>query len=103
MRLVFVTQTLDPAHGSLAQTLDLVGALAARVDELVVLAREDRWGAAPANTVVSTFDAGGKAGRVLAFERALGPSLRGADGVLVHMVPTFLTLAAPLAKARRVP
>ena len=28
---------------------------------------------------------------------------RGADAVLVHMVPTFLALAAPLARARRVP
>ena len=27
----------------------------------------------------------------------------GADAVLVHMVPTFLALAAPLARARRVP
>jgi glycosyltransferase involved in cell wall biosynthesis len=103
MRLVFVTQTLDPSHGSLAQTLDLVTALAARTDELVVLTRDDNWGAAPANVIVRTFDAASKAGRALAFERALTSSLRGADGVLVHMVPTFLTLAAPLAKARRVP
>src|SRR5204863_304469 len=48
-------------------------------------------------------DARGKLGRGLAFERALGRSLGGADAVLVHMVPTFLTLAAPLAKVRRVP
>ena len=103
MKLVFVTQTLDPEHGSLAQTLDLVDALAARVGELVVLARDDRWGGAPANVRVLTFDARGKLGRGLAFERALGRSLGGADAVLVHMVPTFLTLAAPLAKVRRVP
>ena len=37
MRLVFVTQTLDAEHPALAQTLDLVDALAARSDELVVL------------------------------------------------------------------
>lgn len=102
-RLVFVTQTLDPGHGSLAQTLDLVSALAVRVDELHVLAREDRWGEAPANVVVRTFDARGKLGRGVAFERALAPSLPEADGVLVHMVPTFLNLAAPLARLRRVP
>jgi glycosyltransferase involved in cell wall biosynthesis len=103
MKLVFVTQTLDPEHGSLAQTLDLVGALAARVDELVVLARDDRWGGAPPNTQVLTFDAGSKIGRGLAFERALRRAVRDADAVLAHMVPTFLVLAAPLAKARRVP
>jgi glycosyltransferase involved in cell wall biosynthesis len=103
MRLVFVTQTLDPEHGSLAQTLDLVDALAARVDELVVLTRDDRWGGAAPNTRVLTFDAGSKAGRGIAFERALRRSMGGADAVLAHMVPTFLVLAAPLAKARRVP
>jgi glycosyltransferase involved in cell wall biosynthesis len=103
MKLVFVTQTLDPEHGSLAQTLDLVNALAARTDELVVLAREDRWGAAPVNVRVLTFDAGGKAARGFAFERALARSLPQADAALVHMVPTFLTLAAPLARIRRVP
>jgi len=103
MRLVFVTQTLDPEHGSLAQTLDLVRALAARIDELRVVARDDRWRRAPDNVEVSTFDAPGKLGRGFAFERALVPSLRGADGVLVHMVPTFATLAAPAARLRHTP
>ena len=37
MRLVFVTQTLDAEHPALAQTLDLVEALATRSDELIVL------------------------------------------------------------------
>jgi glycosyltransferase involved in cell wall biosynthesis len=103
MKLVFVTQTLDPEHGSLAQTLDLVNALAARSAELVVLAREDRWGDAPANVRVLAFDAKGKVARGIAFERALARSLPHADAVLVHMVPTFLALAAPLARVRRVP
>jgi glycosyltransferase involved in cell wall biosynthesis len=103
MRLVFVTQTLDPEHGSLAQTLDLVEALAARVDEVRVLAADDRWGDAPANVVVRTYGARGKLERGVAFERELASSLGGTDAVLVHMVPTFLILAAPAAKARRVP
>lgn len=102
-KLVLVTQTLDPEHGSLAQTLDLVTALAAQVAELVVLARDDRWEAAPANAVVRTFDARSKGGRGLAFERRLSESLAGADGVLVHMVPTFAVLAAPDTRVRRVP
>jgi glycosyltransferase involved in cell wall biosynthesis len=102
MRLVFVTQTLDPEHGSLAQTLDLVDALAERVDELHVLAREDRHPGVPENVVVRTFDAAGKLGRGAAFERALAGSLP-ADGILVHMVPTFAVLAAPQARLRRVP
>jgi glycosyltransferase involved in cell wall biosynthesis len=80
-----------------------VRALAARTDELVVLARDDVWVGAPSNITVRTFDARSKVGRAVGFERALAASLPGADGVLVHMVPTFLALAAPLAKARRVP
>src|SRR5215469_2102608 len=95
MQLVFVTQTLDPEHGSLAQTLDLVGALAPRVEELHVLAREDRWGEAPDNVTVRTFGAHGKIGRGASFERELAGALPGTDGVLVHMVPTFAVLAAP--------
>ena len=47
MKLVFVTQTLDPAHGSLAQTLDLVRALAARVDRARGLCRDCRLGRDP--------------------------------------------------------
>ncbi len=103
MKLVLVTQVLDPNHGSLAQTLDLVAALAAETDELIVLCREDRWGRAPAGVVVRTYDASSKVGRALAYQRQLAASLDGADAILAHMVPTFLVLAAPLAKARRVP
>ena len=101
-RLVFVTQTLDPAHGSLAQTLDLVTALAARTDELVVLCREDLWGGAPAGVDVRTYGAPSKAGRVLRYERQLAGTLGGADALLAHMVPSFLLLATPQAKARQV-
>lgn len=101
MRLAFVTQTLDPEHGSLAQTLDLVDALARRCDELVVLARHSHAPSLPANVVVRTFDARTKLGRGVAFERSLASTR--ADAVLVHMVPTFLVLATPLAKLRRTP
>jgi glycosyltransferase involved in cell wall biosynthesis len=101
MKLVFVTQTLDPAHPALAQAVELVEALAERVDELVVVTREAH--VPPASVSVRTFGAGTKLGRGLAFERAVVPALRGADGVLVHMVPQFALLAAPGAKARRVP
>jgi glycosyltransferase involved in cell wall biosynthesis len=103
MKIVFVTQTLDPDHGSLAQTLDLVRVLAARCDELVVLCATARWPDAPANVVTRTFERRSKAGRGVAFERELAASLGGADAVLVHMVPTFVVLASPLARLRRVP
>jgi glycosyltransferase involved in cell wall biosynthesis len=103
MKVVFVTQVLDPNHESLAQTLDLVTALAGVTDELVVLCREDRWGQAPDGVVVRTYGARSKLGRALRYQRELAASLGGTDAILAHMVPTFLVLAAPLAKARRVP
>lgn len=103
MRLVFVTQTLDPEHAVLAQTLDLVRVLADRVDELEVVTRTVNWDEVPANCRVRTFEAHARAARAWSFERALLPALRGADGVLVHMVPEFALLAAPVARARRIP
>ncbi len=102
-RLVFVTQTLDPDHTALAQTLDLVRVLARHVDTLEVVARTSRWDDVPPNCVVHTFDASSQPARAWAFERALLPALRRADGVLVHMVPEFALLAAPVARARRIP
>ncbi len=102
MNLVFVTQELDPGHPALGQTVELVTALAARVDELAVVTRALHT-ELPANAVAHMFDAGGKIRRGIAFERALAGSLGGADAVVVHMVPQFALLAAPLAKGRRVP
>jgi glycosyltransferase involved in cell wall biosynthesis len=102
MKLVFVTQTLDPGHAALAQTVDLVTALAERVDRLEVVARTEDW-QPPANVGVATFDAPRQILRAAALERALWPALRGADGVLVHMVPEFMLLSAPPARVRRIP
>jgi glycosyltransferase involved in cell wall biosynthesis len=102
-KLVFVTQTLDPADPALAQTLDLVAALAARVEQLTVISRHLRWDGVPPNVTVRTFDARSKLGRSAAFERALLPEVGSANGVLVHMVPEFLLLAALPARLRRVP
>jgi len=103
MKLVFITQTLDPGDPALAQTVDLVRALAARTDELAVVTRHVRWDDVPAGVDVRLFDAASRVGRVASFERAVASSLPRADAVLVHMVPQFLLLASPLARVRRVP
>jgi glycosyltransferase involved in cell wall biosynthesis len=103
MKLVFVTQELDPNHAALAQSVDLVGALAARVHELAIVARDVDWDGVPLNAAVRTFEASGKLGRGWQFERSLNASLEGADAVLVHMVPQFVLLAAPAVRIRRVP
>jgi glycosyltransferase involved in cell wall biosynthesis len=102
VKIVFVTQELDPHHPALAQTVDLVRALAARVDEVGVATRRVAC-EVPGNVRVETFDSGAKLGRGIAFERAVTRVSSGADAVLVHMVPQFALLAAPIALARRAP
>jgi len=102
MRLVFATQLIDADDPHLAQTLDMVRALAWRCDEVVVLC--DRVGRhdLPANASFRTFGARTKLGRALRFERALLGAGRP-DAFLAHMVPRFLVLAAPLYRPRGVP
>jgi glycosyltransferase involved in cell wall biosynthesis len=106
MRLLFLTQVVDRDHPALAQSVDLVRVLAGRCERLVVLC--DRVGRhdLPAGVQLRTFGSGSRLGRGLRFERAVLPELaRGPrpDAVLAHMIPVFLSLAAPAAKARRVP
>jgi glycosyltransferase involved in cell wall biosynthesis len=100
--IVFVTQTLDAEHPALAQTLDLVTALAARTDELAVLcAAVGEHEALPPNVRVRSIAAPTRLARGLRFSRMLGAELRRRprpEAVLAHMVPLFVLLAAPLAK-----
>jgi glycosyltransferase involved in cell wall biosynthesis len=106
VRLVFLTQVVDADHPALAQTIDMVRALAARCERVTVLC--DRVGRQdlPSSVELRTFGARTRVGRGARFEHALAPELlgrRAPDAVLSHMIPVFLVLAAPLAKARRVP
>jgi glycosyltransferase involved in cell wall biosynthesis len=104
-RLVFVTQTIDADDPNLAQTIDLVAALAARCEEVVVLADRVRRHDLPANVSFRTFGARGRVRRGLRYAGALVGVLRGGrpDALLAHMSPVFLVLAAPLLKPARVP
>ena len=61
-RLIFVTQTIDADHPNLAQTIDLVRALAARCGEIVVLTDRVRRHDLPANVSFRTFGARTRAG-----------------------------------------
>src|SRR5207248_2620041 len=70
VRLVFVTQRVDPQHPALAATVEQIAALAERADEVSVLAG-DADGALPDNTRVRLFAAPTRAGRGLRFEAAL--------------------------------
>src|SRR5256714_15333403 len=101
-RLVFITQAVDPQHPVLAATIPKIRALAARVDQLVVLAQSARGDELPENVDVRVFGSAARAGRGFRFERELARSLP-AEAVVAHMIPLYVLLAAPLVRTRRTP
>jgi glycosyltransferase involved in cell wall biosynthesis len=103
-RLIFATQKLDPGDPVLAATVPMVRALAARVDELVLLCDTADPDAVPENARVHEFGAPTQLQRGARFTAALARELRGKPmGVVSHMVPLYAVLAAPLARPLRVP
>ncbi len=104
-RLFFVTQQVDPAHPTLGAAAAMVRALAARVDEVVVIASSASIDELPPNARFRSFAAPTQALRGLRFEAVLAHELvRGRpDGLLAHMSPIYALLAAPLLKPLRVP
>ena len=101
-RLIFLTQAVDPGHPALAATIPKIRALAARVDEVVVLAQSANGADLPENVEVRTFGGPSRAGRLVQFERELVRALPG-DAVVAHMIPVYVLLAAPLVRPRRIP
>ena len=101
MRIVFVTQRVDPADPVLGATVAKISALAARVDEVVVLADSGVTGALPENCTVRSFASRSRFGRGALFERALAAELVRRPrpvAVIAHMCPIYAVLAAPLAR-----
>ena len=107
MRLVFVTQQVDPASPVLGATVAKLRALAARVDELVVLADRAVDGRAARRTAACASSARRtEPGRGLRFEAALARELARRPrpaAVVAHMCPIYAVLAAPLARPTGVP
>jgi glycosyltransferase involved in cell wall biosynthesis len=106
VRLVFVTQQVDPGHPALAATVPKICALAERCDEVVVLADRVIPGTLPENCRTLSFAARSRAGRGARFEAAMARELarRPRPGaVLAHMCPIYAVLAAPLARPLGVP
>jgi glycosyltransferase involved in cell wall biosynthesis len=107
MRILFVTQKVDADHPVLAQTVDVIRELAARCEGVDVLCDSVGRHDLPANVRLRTFGARTRAGRGARFMRALPatviPRRTRPNAVLVHMVPLFALLAAPLVKPLRIP
>jgi glycosyltransferase involved in cell wall biosynthesis len=103
-KLIFATQKLDPNDPVLAATVPMVRALAARVDELVVLCDSADPAAVPANARVREFGARTQAERGARFTAVLARELRPRPtGVVAHMVPLYAVLAAPLVRPLGIP
>ena len=104
MKLIFVTQSADPAHPVLGATLAKIRELAARVEEVVVIADSADGASLPANCRVRTFAAPSQAARGARYVAALAPELVDRPvAIVAHMAPVFAVIAAPLARPLRVP
>ena len=104
MRIVFVTQAADPAHPVLGATLAKIRALAARCDEVVVLADRVDEDALPENVRARSFAGPSQAARGARYIGALAPELlQRPVAVVAHMAPVYALLAAPLTRPMRVP
>ncbi len=104
-KVLFITQQVDPGHPALAATVPKIAALAALVDEVVVLADGAVPGVLPDNCRIRTFRASHRPLRGARFEAALTRELPGLRGgaVVAHMCPIYAVLAAPLVRPLRIP
>ncbi len=106
-RLVFITQSYDPASTILGVTRDWVAALAGRCAGVDVIAAAAPPGVqAPPNVRVTSLGkerGAGRAAQGLRLARAMGATVPQAGAVFVHMVPRFAVLAFPFAAAARRP
>jgi len=73
MRIVFVTQAADPAHPVLGATVAKISALAARCEEVVVLADRVDARALPENVRARSFAGSSQAARGARYVAALAP------------------------------
>jgi glycosyltransferase involved in cell wall biosynthesis len=103
-RIVFATQVVDPDDPILGAVVGKLRALAARVDEVAVLAMRAVEGVLPKNCRVHEFGAASRSARgrlyVSALRRELSPR---PVAVVAHSVPLYAILAAPLTRPARVP
>jgi len=103
-RIVFITQIVGRSHPNLGATVAKIEALARNVDEVVVLCREAVESDLPANCRVRYFEDTTQLRRGVKFVRALTAELRPRPlAVVVHMVPLYAVLAAPIVRPRRIP
>jgi glycosyltransferase involved in cell wall biosynthesis len=106
MRVLMITQKLDPQDMLLAFTMGWIERIAARVEHLHVLCLEQRTQDLPANVTAWSMGKEGGNSRIQelrAFYSALGKVIRDVDVIFVHMIPRYAILSAPFAAIYRKP
>ncbi len=106
--LIFVTQVLDPTDSVLGFVPTYLAPLSRRVERLVVIANEVR--SVPEDLNAEVISLGKEQGhsryrRFLRYEAVLSRLARerGQKSLVAHMCPVYLTLAAPIMRAAKVP
>lgn len=103
-RVVFITQTVDPADANLGATVAKIAAVARRVDEVVVLCDHGVDGALPENCRLRRFGAPTRVQRAYRYITALNEELSPRPLLVIgHMVPLYTVVAAPFVRPRRIP
>lgn len=102
-RLIFVTQVIDPDDAVLGFVIELIRDLSHRCDRLVVIANEVRRVPDDLSVEIVSLrkERGyGRLRRTIRYLVAVWRQARGmpADGLIAHMCPVYLNLAAPLTK-----
>src|SRR5262245_14078144 len=108
MKLLFVTQRLDEDDDVLGITVPWIRALATRVAAVHVLALSVGRVRLPPNVTVHSMGkerGAGKAGQFGRFQGTLAhlAAQRELDAIVVHIVPLYAILAAPIARACGIP
>jgi glycosyltransferase involved in cell wall biosynthesis len=103
-KVVFATQVVDPEDPVLGAVTGKLRALAARVDEVAVLAARAVDGVLPDNCRVHVFGADSKHDRGRRYIAALRHELSPKPvAVVAHSVPLYAILAAPVVRPRGIP
>ena len=100
MKLLIITQKYDVNDSNLGVFIDWWNRLAEKTEKVYVLALEKRSNSTlPNMEVVSMGKEKGVSffGKIFGFYRGLFQTIGKADAILVHMIPKYVILAAPIA------
>ena len=100
MKLLIITQKYDINDSNLGAFIDWWNRLAVKIEKIYVLTLEKRSEPTALNMEVISMGkekGAGFFGKILGFYAGLFKTLGKTDAILVHMIPKYVILAAPVA------